>query len=88
MSETITREQALALGLKRYRDSAPCRNGHVGERYTRNKSCCECGAERVRIHNAQRRKPRAVRQKPPMAVIRQNSEFIAPPSLDRLMARR
>lgn len=39
----ISREQASALSLKRYFTGAPCRNGHVAERYTSGWSCVQCG---------------------------------------------
>lgn len=47
--EIISRDAAKALGLKRYFDGTPCQRGHVTERYTRDKACCQCGLERVRV---------------------------------------
>lgn len=38
----ITRDEAKALGLKRYFLGTPCRNGHICERYTSNKCCLMC----------------------------------------------
>lgn len=38
----ITREQALALGLKKYFTGEPCVHGHVCERKTRRRECVEC----------------------------------------------
>lgn len=42
----MTRFQAKARGLKRF-DGSPCRNGHVGERFTNNGECVDCCRERV-----------------------------------------
>jgi hypothetical protein len=39
------REQAVERGRKRY-VSVPCSKGHT-ERYTSNRSCCECQRERL-----------------------------------------
>lgn len=40
---TVSRQEAIAAGAARYFTGVPCRNGHVAERYTSNKTCCECG---------------------------------------------
>lgn len=38
----ITRKNAQFAGLPRYFTGKPCKNGHIAERYTGNKTCCEC----------------------------------------------
>lgn len=38
----ITKEEAKALGLKRYFTGKPCLNGHLVERYAMNGGCAEC----------------------------------------------
>lgn len=40
--EIVTREIALARGLKRYYTDEPCRGGHTEGRYTRNDTCVVC----------------------------------------------
>jgi hypothetical protein len=41
-AEKVTRGVAVSEGLPRYFTGVPCVNGHVSERYTANKTCCEC----------------------------------------------
>jgi hypothetical protein len=51
MTTTATassRPEARKLGLKTYRTGRPCRAGHVGERWTSNGCCRECGREHSR----------------------------------------
>lgn len=43
-----TREEAKALGLKRYRPSVPCRNGHDDGRYVSDNACVQCRKLRSR----------------------------------------
>ena len=43
MSKLITRQEAIAKELPRYFTGNNCSKGHVSERYTSNKTCCECG---------------------------------------------
>ena len=38
----LTRQQAIAQNAARYFTGNACINGHVAERYTANKTCCEC----------------------------------------------
>ena len=38
----MKRREAKAQGLDKYNTGKPCRNGHIGDRYTRNGMCCEC----------------------------------------------
>jgi hypothetical protein len=38
----LTRQQAIAQNAARYFTGNACINGHVTERYTANKTCCEC----------------------------------------------
>lgn len=40
----ITFGQAKERGLARYFTGAPCRNGHVAERFVANRTCCACNA--------------------------------------------
>lgn len=42
--KTVSRKQALTLGLSRYFTGKPCRNGHINERYT-NGRCVSCAIE-------------------------------------------
>ena len=42
MSELIARADAQAKGLPRYYTGIACKHGHLAERYTANKTCCEC----------------------------------------------
>jgi hypothetical protein len=39
---SLSRKDALDQGLPRYFTGNPCKHGHVAERYTGNKTCCEC----------------------------------------------
>ena len=43
MTELITRQEAIAKGLPRYFTGNNCSKGHAAERYTSNKTCCDCG---------------------------------------------
>lgn len=50
----ITRKNALLQGLTRYFTGKPCKHDHIAERYTGNKTCCECGntaAKRTKAKN-------------------------------------
>jgi hypothetical protein len=38
----LTRQQAIAQNAARYFTGKACIKGHVAERYTANKTCCEC----------------------------------------------
>lgn len=38
----VTRAEAKAAGLKRYRDGKPCLRGHTGERRVSSSNCCVC----------------------------------------------
>jgi hypothetical protein len=40
--KTITRQEAIAKGLPRYFTGNNCSKGHAAERYTSNKTCCDC----------------------------------------------
>lgn len=40
--EIISREEARSRGLKRFFTGAPCKHGHVAERYTCQGACSEC----------------------------------------------
>lgn len=42
MAEIIARATAKAEGLSRYFTGVACKHGHLAERYTGNKTCCEC----------------------------------------------
>ena len=46
--KVISRQDALAAGLKRYFTGKPCLEGHVAARYVRCNTCVACQAERNR----------------------------------------
>jgi 5-methylcytosine-specific restriction endonuclease McrA len=46
MAELITRAEAIAQGLKRYMTGKPCKNGHVAERFVKDRACMACGREK------------------------------------------
>jgi hypothetical protein len=48
VSEHSSREQAKALGLKRYFTGKPCKYGHVADRYVCSSTCSECCCARNR----------------------------------------
>jgi hypothetical protein len=50
-----SREQAMALGLKRYFIGEPCRHGHIAERNVPSGHCLECGRARSAKWNAANR---------------------------------
>lgn len=41
-----TQQEAAELGLTTYMDGIECKHGHNGRRYTVNRACVECAAER------------------------------------------
>jgi hypothetical protein len=43
----ISRDEANALGLKRYFTGVPCKHGHIAERSVRCGRCLECGRTRT-----------------------------------------
>jgi transcriptional regulator with XRE-family HTH domain len=43
--ETISRQQAIALGQDRYFTGESCVNGHISQRWTKSKKCIECSKE-------------------------------------------
>lgn len=47
--EIISVSEARARGLKRYFTGKPCPKGHVAERRTSNRACCECA--RIEVQN-------------------------------------
>jgi hypothetical protein len=50
-----SREQATALGLKRYFTGEPCKHGHIAERYVRSGGCLKCNCAKVAKWNAANR---------------------------------
>lgn len=46
--EAISREEALARGLKKYFTGLPCKHGHVCQRYTVTTACVKCMADAQR----------------------------------------
>lgn len=48
--ELISREEAKALGLKRYFTGNPCPKGHVSERFVSTFQCCACLKDRARTY--------------------------------------
>jgi hypothetical protein len=45
--KTISRKDALRLGLARYFTGKPCKHGHIAERYLPNGECLDCTPARV-----------------------------------------
>jgi hypothetical protein len=43
--EIISRIEALEKGLRFYFTGKPCVKGHISQRYTNNRNCCECSRE-------------------------------------------
>jgi hypothetical protein len=43
--ERISRDEALARGLKKYFTGTPCKHGHAAQRYTVTTACVKCMAE-------------------------------------------
>lgn len=50
--EIISRQDAKALGLKRYFTGTPCKHGHICERQVSNSACVVCHREGVDRHYA------------------------------------
>jgi hypothetical protein len=48
----ISRDEARALGLKRFFTGKPCKYGHVAERHVASCKCRECHRERTRRYRA------------------------------------
>lgn len=42
---TISRTDAIEQNLSKYRTGKMCKNGHTGERWTKNYACVECQKE-------------------------------------------
>jgi hypothetical protein len=51
----VTRAQAQAQGLTRYFTGKPCKNGHLAEKYTSNRLCLGCLADRQAESEARRK---------------------------------
>jgi hypothetical protein len=45
--EGVSRDEAKALGLKRYFTGVPCKRGHIAERSVRSGRCLECSRART-----------------------------------------
>lgn len=45
--QLVTRDQAVAQGLKRYFTGEPCSRGHISERHVSSKACLECAKENM-----------------------------------------
>jgi hypothetical protein len=59
--KTISRDEAIAKGLKRFFTGVPCKHGHVCERYTKiGNECVECS--RLSKQRQRARDPERVRQ--------------------------
>jgi hypothetical protein len=50
-----TREEALTLGLARYKSDKPCQHGHSSDRYTLTRNCVECVMRRAKAAHARDR---------------------------------
>jgi hypothetical protein len=88
----MTRQEAIAQGVKTY-IGAPCRKrGHGGKRYVSDASCVECKYARgwAKRNPASHHKPRIVaapaKPMPSPHVI--ESDWLKPPTKQQLMARR
>lgn len=53
MPEIVRRKEAI--GSKRYFTGKPCKHGHICERWSRDRSCCECSRIKCREVHARRR---------------------------------
>jgi hypothetical protein len=51
----ISRSDALAAARPRYFTGLTCKNGHIAERYTKNKTCCVCAD--AASNNVKKRNP-------------------------------
>lgn len=47
MKKLISSKEAAEQGLARYFTGKPCKNGHVTERFVKNRHCCECNNARM-----------------------------------------
>ena len=56
----ISREEAKALGLKRYFTGEPCSNGHICERLTTNWCCVTC--KNISSKNSKKKHPETARK--------------------------
>ena len=52
LPDIIGRDEASALGLKRFFTGNPCKRGHVAERDVDSRECMECSRERTRKRRA------------------------------------
>jgi hypothetical protein len=55
MAEVISRAEAKSRGIKRYFTGTACPQGHMVERFTSDRSCVACRAERHRVWRAANR---------------------------------
>lgn len=67
--KVTTRKEALELGLNRYFTGKPCVNGHVAERYTCNKTCVVCEAQRKAKARAKKKAAAAENVKTELKVV-------------------
>jgi hypothetical protein len=51
----LSRNEAIALGLKRYFTGEPCNHGHIAERNVQSRRCQECAREMPRRWRAARK---------------------------------
>ena len=52
LPDIIGRNEASALGLKRFFTGEPCRHGHIVERSVSDPECMECSREHTRKYRA------------------------------------
>lgn len=52
----LSRQDALASGAPRYFTGLACKNGHLSERYTASKTCCECANAKANTSKSKNRK--------------------------------
>lgn len=51
MTEIISKQQAIAAGLKYYFTGKPCKHGHLAEKYTNGSNCKVCHQQKVEERN-------------------------------------
>jgi len=56
--ETITRQEAIAQGLRIYNSGNPCVHGHVAGRYAANGRCLVCNKQKLKEHRNRKKSER------------------------------
>jgi hypothetical protein len=79
----VTREEALAAGLKTYFDGRVCKCGHIFERTTSSRNCILCA--RLRASEWQKKNPEKVREREKRSRARHPEKHRARESKDGLL---